>query len=132
LHPAAGSDCVYGGNQRDNQAISGRERPPYRGRGKDAQRMVEVRSVANRIVDTGVYNGTRARRMVSKAWRKEATMTVQEPIHQVDAERGNLQIERIYRDWDAALRDNNVAALLSLYAVYAELQSPLVCHLMNK
>jgi len=59
-------------------------------------------------------------------------MTVQEPIHQVDAERGNLQIERIYRDWDAALRDNNVAALLSLYAVYAELQSPLVCHLMNK
>ena len=59
-------------------------------------------------------------------------MTVQEPIHQRDAVAANVHIERIYRDWDAALSENNVAALLSLYAVYAELQSPLVSHLMNK
>ena len=40
-------------------------------------------------------------------------------------------IERIYNEWDAALSKNDVAALLNLYAEDAELESPLVPHLMG-
>ena len=46
--------------------------------------------------------------------------------------KSNPDIERIYREWDAALSTNDVSALLALYAADAELQSPLVSHLMNK
>ena len=40
-------------------------------------------------------------------------------------------IERIYNEWDVALSKNDVAALLNLYAEDAELESPLVPHLMD-
>ena len=40
-------------------------------------------------------------------------------------------IDRIYRDWDKALANNDAAALLALYAPDATLESPLVPHLMG-
>lgn len=44
----------------------------------------------------------------------------------------NPDIERIYRDWDAALSRNDIPTILALYTDDAELQSPLVPHLMNQ
>ena len=44
----------------------------------------------------------------------------------------NAEIDRIYRDWDAALSRNDVSALLALYAPDATLESPLVSHLLNR
>ncbi|HVV44541.1 MAG TPA: hypothetical protein VHC72_05025 [Bryobacteraceae bacterium] len=44
----------------------------------------------------------------------------------------NSDTERIYREWDAALSRNDMDALLALYADDAELQSPVVAHLMNR
>ena len=41
-------------------------------------------------------------------------------------------IERIYRLWDQALSNNDMTALLALYAPDAELESPLVTHLLNR
>jgi hypothetical protein len=41
-------------------------------------------------------------------------------------------IERIYHQWDDALSRNDVDALLALYAPDAELESPLVVHLLNR
>jgi hypothetical protein len=43
----------------------------------------------------------------------------------------NPDIDRTYHDWDEALPKNDVTALVALYAKDAELQSLLVCHLMN-
>ncbi len=40
-------------------------------------------------------------------------------------------VERIYRDWDAALARSDAATLLSLYTPDAVLESPLVPHLMG-
>jgi len=40
-------------------------------------------------------------------------------------------IERIYQEWDEALSKNDTAAILSLYAPNAALESPLVPHLMG-
>ena len=60
-------------------------------------------------------------------------MAVQEKTFQRDSElRSNPDIERVYHQWDAALSRNDVSAILALYALDAELQSPLVSHLMNK
>ena len=60
-------------------------------------------------------------------------MPVQERTLEGNAEsRLNPDIERLYREWDAALSKNDAPALLALYADNAELQSPLVPHLMNK
>jgi hypothetical protein len=41
-------------------------------------------------------------------------------------------VERIYHEWDEALSHNNVEALLALYSPEAELESPLVCHLLER
>src|SRR4051794_23651684 len=41
------------------------------------------------------------------------------------------EIERIYQEWDSALSRNDPAALLALYAVDAELESPLIPHLLG-
>jgi ketosteroid isomerase-like protein len=41
------------------------------------------------------------------------------------------EIERIYHEWDRALSKNDTAAILDLYAPDAELESPLVPHLMG-
>jgi ketosteroid isomerase-like protein len=41
------------------------------------------------------------------------------------------EIERIYREWDAALAKNDPEALLALYAPDATLESPLVPHLLG-
>jgi hypothetical protein len=43
----------------------------------------------------------------------------------------NADIERIYDEWDKALSANDAAKLLELYAPDAELESPLVCHLLG-
>ena len=43
----------------------------------------------------------------------------------------NNTVERIYREWDAALSRNDAAALTELYAPDAVLESPLVPHLMG-
>ncbi len=60
-------------------------------------------------------------------------MPVQEKTLEQNIEsRSNPMIERIYHEWDAALSKNDMDALLALYAPGAELQSPLVVHLMNK
>lgn len=40
-------------------------------------------------------------------------------------------IERIYYEWDAALANNDVDTLMSLYVTTAVLESPLVPHLMR-
>ena len=40
-------------------------------------------------------------------------------------------IDRIYHEWDNALANNDVEALLKLYSPKATLESPLVPHLMN-
>ena len=44
----------------------------------------------------------------------------------------STQVERIYRDWDTALSNNDMPSLLALYAPNAELESPLVSHLLNR
>lgn len=56
-------------------------------------------------------------------------------------ERANDEVERIYREWDAALAnleklpperlEDGVAALLALYAEDATIESPLIPHLMG-
>lgn len=43
----------------------------------------------------------------------------------------NPDIERIYNEWDAALAKNDTDAILALYSPNAELESPLVPHLMG-
>src|SRR5262245_35348437 len=40
-------------------------------------------------------------------------------------------VERIYRDWDKALADNDPKALLALYAEDATIESPLIPYLME-
>jgi hypothetical protein len=40
--------------------------------------------------------------------------------------------DRIYHEWDQALANNDVEALLALYATDASLESPLIPHLLNK
>jgi len=40
-------------------------------------------------------------------------------------------VERIYHEWDKALSENDVDALLKLYAPDATLESPLIAHLLN-
>ena len=47
-------------------------------------------------------------------------------------DRSNPDIERIFHAWDSALSNNDVPRILALYADTAELQSPLVSHLMNR
>lgn len=42
------------------------------------------------------------------------------------------EIERICHDWDSALSRNDVASILALYAPDAELESPLVYHLLER
>lgn len=60
-------------------------------------------------------------------------MAVQESTFENTFEnRSNPDVERIYREWDKALSENNVKALLALYAPDAELESPLVSHLLEK
>jgi SnoaL-like domain len=49
-----------------------------------------------------------------------------------NAGQSNPDIERIYHEWDSALSRNDVGGILALYAPDAELQSPLVSHLMKK
>lgn len=59
----------------------------------------------------------------------------------LNPERSNENVERIYRDWDAALArleelpperlDEGVEALLMLYAKDATIESPLIPHLMK-
>lgn len=59
----------------------------------------------------------------------------------LNPERTNENVERIYRDWDAALArleelpperlDEGVESLLALYAKDAEIESPLIPHLMK-
>lgn len=44
--------------------------------------------------------------------------------------RGNM--DRIYRDWDKALSENDAKALLQLYAPNAVIESPLIPHLIGK
>jgi len=44
----------------------------------------------------------------------------------------STQIERIYHDWDTALSNNDMPSLLALYSPNAELESPLVSHLLNR
>lgn len=39
--------------------------------------------------------------------------------------------ERIYHEWDAALANNDIEALLSLYAPDAIIESPLIPHLLK-
>ena len=48
----------------------------------------------------------------------------------VDHLRQNM--ERIYRDWDKALSENDAEGLLQLYAKDAVIESPLIPHLMGK
>jgi hypothetical protein len=43
----------------------------------------------------------------------------------------NPDIERIYHAWDEALSKNDAAALATLYAQNAELESPLIPHIMG-
>ncbi|MBV9500893.1 MAG: hypothetical protein JO138_16105 [Acidobacteriaceae bacterium] len=60
----------------------------------------------------------------------------------LNPERGNERVERIYREWDAALArleelpperlEEGVDSLLSLYAKDASIESPLIPHLMKK
>jgi ketosteroid isomerase-like protein len=38
-------------------------------------------------------------------------------------------VERIYRDWDKALSENDVERLLAIYAPDATIESPLIPHL---
>jgi len=40
-------------------------------------------------------------------------------------------MERIYRDWDKALSENDAESLLQLYANDAVIESPLIPHLMG-
>ena len=59
----------------------------------------------------------------------------------LNPERTNENVERIYHDWDAALArleelpperlDEGVESLLALYAKDAEIESPLIPHLMK-
>lgn len=48
------------------------------------------------------------------------------------AEQRNANMDRIYRDWDRALSENDAEALLNLYADDAIIESPLIPHLMDK
>jgi ketosteroid isomerase-like protein len=61
-------------------------------------------------------------------------MAVQErEYHALNADRApNPDIERIYVEWDKALSRNDAEAILALYAPDAVLESPLVCHLLNR
>jgi hypothetical protein len=71
--------------------------------------------------------------MVSQIRKEENTVTVQEQTQQSMVDnRSNPDIERIYRKWDETLSRNDVPALLSLYAPDAELESPLVSHLLRR
>src|SRR4051812_32031110 len=56
------------------------------------------------------------------------TMNLQDASGKVS----NSDIERIYREWDAALSNNDMEALLKLYAPDAILESPLVSHLLGR
>ena len=59
-------------------------------------------------------------------------MPVQErELQKTAAGKSNPDIERIYRAWDEALSKNDMTALLKLYTDDAELESPLVPHLMG-
>jgi hypothetical protein len=59
-------------------------------------------------------------------------MPVQEREQQATgAKTSNPDIERIFHDWDEALSKNDAAAITKLYAPNAELESPLVPHLMG-
>lgn len=61
--------------------------------------------------------------------------------HALNPERSNERVERIYREWDAALArleelpperlDEGVESLLNLYAEDAVIESPLIPHLMK-
>jgi hypothetical protein len=44
----------------------------------------------------------------------------------------NDMIEHIYHEWDKALSQNDMDALLALYAQDAILESPLVAHILNQ
>jgi SnoaL-like protein len=59
-------------------------------------------------------------------------MPVQERESQTtSAQASNSDIERIYHEWDEALSKNDPAALVKLYAHDAELESPLVTHILG-
>ena len=50
------------------------------------------------------------------------------PVQEI---RRTSDIERIYHEWDEALSKNDAATLLQLYAPDAELESPLISHLLG-
>src|SRR5919109_724387 len=59
-------------------------------------------------------------------------MAVQERAqHARNAHVYNPDVERIYREWDEALSQNDAARLVALYAPDAVLESPLVSHLLG-
>ncbi|HLJ15174.1 MAG TPA: nuclear transport factor 2 family protein [Bryobacteraceae bacterium] len=58
-------------------------------------------------------------------------MPAQAKQQQTPASGSYPDIERIYREWDRALSNNDTAAILALYAPDATLESPLVSHLMG-
>jgi hypothetical protein len=53
------------------------------------------------------------------------------PGHAAAKDRRTEAIERIYRDWDAALARSDVEALLAFYAPDGIIESPLIPHLMG-
>lgn len=53
-------------------------------------------------------------------------------LERIRSDVSNADIERIYHEWDDALSKNKVDAILALYAPDAELESPLVCHLLQR
>jgi hypothetical protein len=46
-------------------------------------------------------------------------------------EQRKANMDRIYRDWDKALSENDAESLLKLYAKDATIESPLIPHLMS-
>jgi hypothetical protein len=50
----------------------------------------------------------------------------------LSSEQRRMNMERIYREWDRALSDNDADALLKVYAVDAVIESPLISHLLGQ
>jgi ketosteroid isomerase-like protein len=75
---------------------------------------------------------SRASREMRILETKETKMPVQESSQSTNtAQVSYPDIERIYQAWDEALSRNDVAALLKLYTPDAELESPLVTHVLG-
>jgi ketosteroid isomerase-like protein len=77
--------------------------------------------------------GTRAdqRRFSCRGTIRETSMNVQDRSAKTIPPEQLKAVERIYRDWDKALSENDVERLLAIYAPDATIESPLIPHLMG-